>query len=128
MHAHESLLRNAYAAFGRGDLAGIETLCRPDLMLRVPGTGLLSGNHTWQEFVRLLGPAMAAVGGSFHEEVRRVLVAEHEGAVFVAQRADRAGRRYTWNAVHWWDIREGKLAAFHEFIDDSAAFEAAWRR
>jgi ketosteroid isomerase-like protein len=127
MHVNETLLRNAYAAFARGDLTAFEALCQPDFTLRVPGSGLLSGTHTWPGFLAKLGPAMQAVGGSLHEEVVRVAVTDRDGAVFAAQSVDRDGERLSWNVAHWWNIKDGKLAAFHEFVDDPAAFERAWR-
>jgi ketosteroid isomerase-like protein len=128
MHANETLLRNAYRAFAEGDIPGFLALCAPDMMLRVPGDGLLAGHHTIESFMAKLGPAMEAVGGTFEEEVKRVAAADEEGAVLVHQHAERDGKVHHWNAVHWWRIRNGKLADFHEFIDDPAAFDRAWHR
>jgi ketosteroid isomerase-like protein len=48
---------------------------------------------------------------------------EGSAAVLVAE---RDGSLHRWNAVHWWRLRDGKLAALHEFVDDPAAFGRAW--
>jgi ketosteroid isomerase-like protein len=125
-HPHEALLRNAYASFARGDLPGFLALCTPDISFRVPGNGLLSGSHSRDAFLAKLGPAMQAVGGSFREEVQSILASEEQGAVVVAQQVQRDGKLHRWNCVHWWTIRGGRLSEFWEFVDDPAAFDAAW--
>jgi ketosteroid isomerase-like protein len=127
-HPNESILRDAYAAFARGDVPAFLALCTPDISFHVPGTGLLGGSHTKDAFLAALGPAMAAVGGSFREEVVRLVANESDGVVHAAQRATRDGVERRWTAVHWWRIRGGKLAEFREFTDDQASFDAAWHR
>lgn len=69
---------------------------------------------------------MQAVGGTFREEVVRVVAGDDQGAVVAAQRAERDGKVHQWNAVHWWRITHGRLAEFWEFVDDQVAFDAAW--
>jgi ketosteroid isomerase-like protein len=128
MHAHETILRSAYLAFAKGDIPAFAALCAQDIEFRVPGDGLLSGHHTMDAFFAKLGPAMQAVSGSFREEVTSVATNDDGGVVLAAQQAERDGIVHRWNAVHWWKIRNGKLAEFHEFVDDAAAFERAWHR
>lgn len=127
-HANETLLRNAYAAFMKGDVPGFLALCAPSITFTVPGEGLLAGKHARDDFFAKLGPAMGAVGGTFREEVVRLVAGDREGVVWAAQRATRDGKDFQWNAVHWWTIEAGKLASFTEFVDDAKAFEAAWHR
>jgi ketosteroid isomerase-like protein len=128
MHANESILRSAYLAFAKGDLAGFLELCTPDITFRVPGEGLLGGHHTKDAFLAKLGPAMQAVSGTFREEVTNIATNDDGGAVLAHQQAERDGKVHHWNAVHWWRIRNGKLSEFHEFVDDPGAFERAWHR
>lgn len=128
MHANETVIRQAYAAFTRGDVPGFLALCTPDITFVVPGDGLLGGRHTKDQFLEKLGPAMQAVAGSFREEIVSLLAGADSGAVWASQQAERDGKTHRWNAVHWWRIREGRLAEFHEFVDDPAAFEKAWHR
>ena len=127
-NANETLLRNAYAAFTKGDVPGFLALCAPNITFTVPGEGLLAGHHTRDEFFAKLGPAMGAVGGTFREEIVRLVAGDRDGVVWVAQQAQRDGKSYRWNAVHWWGITDGKLTSFTEFVDDPKAFETAWRR
>jgi ketosteroid isomerase-like protein len=127
-HPNESLLREGYAAFARGDVQGFFSLCTPDFRMYVPGNGLLSGTHTKDSFLAALGPAMGAVAGSFREEVVRIVANDTDACVYAAQRAERDGKTHTWNAVHLYRIAAGKLAEFRELTDDQAAFDAAWHR
>jgi len=122
----EKLVRDAYAAFARGDVAGFLELCAPDITFQVPGDGLLAGHHTRDQFLAKLGPALQAVGGTFREEILDLAVGTQSVAVLVTQRAERDGALHRWNAVHWWRLRGGKLASFHEFVDDPSAFARAW--
>jgi ketosteroid isomerase-like protein len=73
-----------------------------------------------------LGPAMQAVGGTFREEVVRLVANDTDGCAVAAQRAERDGKVHAWNAVHMWRFEAGKLVEFWEFTDDEAAFGAAW--
>src|SRR5690242_13096692 len=128
MHANETILRNAYLAFAKGDIPGFLALCAPDITFRVPGDGLLAGDHARDAFLAKLGPAMQAVAGTFREEVVRIAATDEDGVVLAHQQAERDGKVHRWNAVHWWRFRNGKLASFDEYVDDSAAFERAWHR
>jgi ketosteroid isomerase-like protein len=125
-HPNETVLRNAYSALTVGDIPGFLALCTSNITFHVPGKGLLSGVHAKEAFLAKLGPAMSAVKGSFREEVVRVVADDSQGAVLAAQRAERDGKAYEWNAVHWWRIENGMLAEFWEYTDDQSAFDAAW--
>jgi ketosteroid isomerase-like protein len=126
MHANETVLRSVYAAFARGDIPAFLAFCAPDIRFRVPGDGLLGGNHSKDAFLEKLGPAMQAVAGSFREEIVSLIADGDGGAVLTAQEAARDGVVHRWNCVHWWRFRGDKLAEFHEFVDDPAAFDRAW--
>jgi hypothetical protein len=80
------------------------------------------------EFLAKLGAAMPAVGGTLRQEVLGITVSDDAGAALIAQRAERDGALHTWQSVHWWRFRGGKLAALCEFVDDAAAFDRAWHR
>jgi ketosteroid isomerase-like protein len=126
-HPNETLLRNAYALFAKGDVAGFLALCTPDIRFRVPGTNALSGEHGTSEFLAKLGPMMELTGNSFREEIRNLAANDSDGFVLAAQKVERDGRTYAWNAVHHYRFVGGKLASFTEFTDDQATFDRAWR-
>ncbi|HZS39996.1 MAG TPA: nuclear transport factor 2 family protein [Polyangia bacterium] len=127
-HLHESLLRDAYAAFARGDIPAFIAMCTPDVVFRVPGQNRLSGTHDLNRFLAVLGPAMAATGNSFREEVLALFAGDARGVVVLVQQLERDGRNYRWQCVHEWRIRDGKLAEFVEYTHDETTFNAAWGR
>jgi ketosteroid isomerase-like protein len=127
-HKNETMLRTAYAAFAKGDVAGYFEHCTPDISFRIPGNQLVGGTHSKDQFLAILGPAMQAIGGTFREEVQRVVANDDFAAVLVSQQAERDGKLHRWNAVHYYRIVNGRLAEFWEFVDDQHAFDAAWHR
>lgn len=123
---NESLLRHAYALFAKGDIPGFLALCAPDIRFKVPGHNRLTGDHTTPSFLAALGPAMAAIGNSFREEIVHLAANDTDGFVLAAQQVQRDGKLLRWNAVHHWRIAGGKLTQFWEFVDDERTYDAAW--
>ena len=127
-HSNEDLLRKAYELFARGQFDAFFALCDAGISFRCPGRNALSGNHpSWQAFLAVVGPMMQVTGGSFREDVLRIIANDTDGCVEIAQRVERDGKQYRWGAVHLYSIKNGKLAAFREYVDDQIAFDEAWR-
>jgi ketosteroid isomerase-like protein len=128
-HSNEGLLREAYAAFARGDLDGFYKLCVPDVTFTVPGRNSLSGRQaSWKAFLEALGPLIQATQGTYREDVTRVIATDTDGCVEVAAHVQRDGKLLKWNGIHLYQIRNGKLADFREFIDNQSAFDEAWKK
>src|SRR5215831_930856 len=73
-HALESTIREAYAAFGRGDVDGYLQACTEDFSFNVPGRGAIAGAWLGKEgLYELARMAMEVTEGSFREEVEDVL-------------------------------------------------------
>ena len=49
-HPNEELLRNAYAAFARGDLEGYWAVCAQDFTFHVPGQNQVTGTYQGMEW------------------------------------------------------------------------------
>jgi ketosteroid isomerase-like protein len=126
-HAHETLLRDAYAAFGRGDIEAYLAVCTPDFTFNVPGTAAVSGRFQGREqFLGMLGTVMQVSGGTFEETVHAVLANDEHGVVLAEHCFTRDGTPRAYNTAHIYHIRAGKLAECWEQPQDQAAFEAAW--
>ena len=125
-HSNETVIREAYAAFAKGDVAGFLAFCTPGVTFRMPGKGLLAGKHSKEAFLEKLEPAMQALGGTFQEDILHVVASDEHGAVIMAQSGERDGKVHRWNVAQFWRIEGGRLAEFSEFTDDPAAYEAAW--
>ena len=127
LHPNEELLRRAYRMFAEGNIPAFLDLCTPDIRFRVPGSAPFSGEHGRDEFLALLGEGMRRVNNTFRESVVHLAANDTNGFVLAAQTVFRDGQTLQWNAVHNWQITNGKLAHFWEFTDDQPAFERAWR-
>ena len=94
-NAIEQTIREAYAAFGRGDLDGYLSACTDDLVFDVPGTGGISGTYVGRQgLYDLAGKAMTLTGGTFDEEVEDVLANDSYGVVLARHRFTREGNHY----------------------------------
>ena len=68
----EATIREAYAAFGRGDVDGYLRPCTEDFEFHVPGSGGIGGIYVGKDgLYDLARKAMQITGGTFHEEVKR---------------------------------------------------------
>jgi uncharacterized protein len=126
-HPLEAIIRNAYAAFSRGDVDGYLRPCTSDFAFNVPGRGGISG--IWegkQGLYELAGKAMAISAGTFREEVDDVLANDRYAVVLATHRFTRDGAPKEYQTAHVYEVRDGRLARCFEQPRDSAAFHDAW--
>jgi uncharacterized protein len=126
-HSLEATIREAYAAFGRGDVDGYLRPCTDDFTFNVPGRGGISG--TWmgkRGLYELAGKAMAITGGTFNEEVEDVLANDRHAVVLARHRFTRDGASRDYRTAHVYEIREGKLTQCFEQPRDPSSFHDAW--
>ena len=126
-HPTEAIIREAYAAFARGDLDGYFRACLEDWNFNIAGQGAIAGTYRGKEgLYDLAGKAMAATSSTFQEDVEDVLANDEHGIVLARQRFTRDGQQQEYRTVHVYEIRDGKLAACWEHPRDQSAFDAAW--
>jgi ketosteroid isomerase-like protein len=126
-HPLEQIIREAYAAFGRGDVDGYLANCATDFTFHVPGRNGISG--VWsgkQGLYDLASKAMTLSGGTFHEEVEDVLANDHHAVVLARHRFTRDGASKDYRTAHVYEVHEGRLARCFEQPRDPAAFHDAW--
>jgi ketosteroid isomerase-like protein len=126
-HPLEATIREAYVAFGRGDVDGYLRSCTDDFTFNVPGRGGISG--TWmgkQGLYELAGKAMAITGGTFNEEVEDVLANDRHAVVLARHRFTRDGASRDYRTAHVYEIREGKRTQCFEQPRDPSSFHDAW--
>lgn len=71
---NESLLRDSYAALGRGDMDTIRRIFAPDCVLHIPGNNPLSGEkHGIDEAVGYFGELMTRSEGTFVIDLHQVM-------------------------------------------------------
>jgi uncharacterized protein len=126
-HPLEAAIREAYAAFGRGDVDGYLNACTADFEFHVPGSGGISGTYLGREGLwTLAGKAMALTGGTFHEDVEDVLANDRHAVVLARHSFTREGDSKDYRTAHVYEVRNGKLARCFEQPRDAAQFDDAW--
>lgn len=119
-----AVVRAAYAAFGRGDLAALDGLIAPDVRWHVPGRGPLAGDYVGREAVYdLFGRLAALTGSSLRQELHTVLADDDHGVALVEERAERDGRVVVVRVAQVLHLREGRITEFWEAPLDPAAYE-----
>ena len=127
MHDHDRILRDAYAAFARGDLEGYLAYCTPDITFTVPGNNKVSGHYTRAEFgPGMIAKVMQATGGTFTEIVLDVFTSARGGVVHAHHAFEADGEKHEYRTLHLYEIRDGKLASFLEVPESFEAFQKAW--
>jgi ketosteroid isomerase-like protein len=126
-HPLEAVIREAYAAFGRGDVNGYLAACAPDFVFNVAGRGGICGAWTGQKgMYELASKAMAISAGTFNEEVEDVLANDRHAVVLARHRLTREGSVKEYLTAHIYEVRDGKLLRCFEQPRDAAAFHDAW--
>lgn len=121
------MLRDAYAAFARGDLDSYLSLCTDDITFTVPGKSQIAGTYTRAQFhAPFISNVMSISAGSFREEVLEVVANDRAGVVVAAHAFERSGQRFEYRTIHLYEIRNGRLASFQEFPDNQYLFDDAW--
>ena len=126
-HPLEAKVREAYAAFGRGDLDGYLHHCTMDFCFNVPGRSAVAGTFRGKEGQEQLGGRVMEIsGGTFREEVLDVLANDQHAVVLASHRFERNGKSKEYLTAHVYNVREGKLAECWEQPRDQAQFDDAW--
>lgn len=126
-HILQEMIREAYAAFGRGDVDGYLSACTEEFVFNVPGHGALAGVYRGKDGVHELARrAMDVSGGSFREDVIDVLVSDNHAVVLARHRFTRDGQPKDYRTAHVYKLRERKLAECWEHPRDQAELDDAW--
>ena len=126
-HPLEATIREAYAAFGRGDVDGYLQACTEDFIFNVPGGSAISGIYRGKQgLYELAGKAMEITGGTFQEDVEDVLANDQHAVVLARHRFTRDGGSYDYRTAHVYEIRDGALAQCFEQPRDPTSFAEAW--
>jgi ketosteroid isomerase-like protein len=121
------LVKDGYAAFGRGDLPGLLSLLAEDVVWDMPGDGLpIAGSYrgragvaSFFEKLRQQADILEFQPREFLADGDRVLVVGWERMKIKA-----TGRGADIDWVMSFTIRNGKIAAFREYTDTKAIADA----
>ncbi len=131
-NANIKVVQDAYAAFGRGDIAGVIALLTPDVFWELvgnpadfPALGPKQGAAEVEAQFKTLGTLL-----TFQSFEPKQFFAAGPDTVFVLGHYDRTviktGKPANSDFVHVFIIRDGKIASYREF-QDTAGLADAWR-
>jgi ketosteroid isomerase-like protein len=100
-HPNEELLREAFAAFQRGDLAALQSkYFAEDIRYHVPGRSPVSGDYQGtDEVFAFFGRLFELSGGTLRLELHDVIANDQHGVALFTVRAEREGRQLADNEV-----------------------------
>jgi ketosteroid isomerase-like protein len=127
-HPSEQRLRELYARFGRGDLAGFLDGCTDDATFAVPGYAWPSGTHTRDEFIPWIEGVIGRTGGTFKEDVIDVVANDEHGVLLLVHSFERDGTRHEYQTAHLVELRGDRISRWIEHPGSMREFEAAWGR
>ena len=122
------LVKDAYAAYGRGDVATVLACMAPQIdweLASVPGlsfTGKRKGSDQVAEYFRV-----ADEERTLREFVPKEFIAQGNKVVVLGYGAwtvKGTGREFASDWVHVFTIEDGHIVAFREFLDSHLAAEA----
>lgn len=127
-HPNEDRTREAFAAFGRGDLEALRReYLAEDIRWHYPGRGPLAGDY--EGIDQVLGQFVRTFelsGGTFRIELHDVVANdEHTIALFTA-RAERAGRQLESHVAEVVHVRDGKATEVWLHPSDLYAQDEFW--
>ncbi|MBV8991872.1 MAG: nuclear transport factor 2 family protein [Solirubrobacterales bacterium] len=122
-------LQNAYEAFNRGDMPAVLGVMDPDIEWNEPGGGR-APSGTFHGAQSVGNDVFSAVPENFEEftaEPERFFEAFADHVIVVGQfRAKpKGGGDMTAAFAHVWQMRNGKPARFHNYVD-AAAWAPGW--
>jgi len=127
-HENVERTRAAYAAFARGDMAVVTDLMSDDVVWHVTGNGPLAGDYKGQdEILGYFGKLFEATGGSLAIDVDDILANDRHATAIVHMSAMREGMILDENAVHVFELEDGKVKAFWSFDSDPEQLERFWQ-
>ena len=121
------LIRSAYDAFSRGDIAGAFAVFAKDIRWHIPGRGPLSRDYRGHAEVQgFFQHFMELSSGTFRLQVDHILA---EGDLVVALCTDSARRGdRSWSSpqVHVWTVRDGYAVTFRQYQGDQQTEDEFW--
>ena len=126
-HPNVQRLRDGYAAFGKGDMDTVKQLWTDDVVWHVGGESPLAGDYKGQdEIIGFFGRIFEMSGGSLELEVHDILANDEHAVALVTQRGKRDGKSLEMNAVHVFNLRDGKTSEFWAFNEDDRRADEFW--
>jgi len=125
MHPNETLIRDGYDAFVRGDLEAVASFLAPDVQWHVAGDSPLAGVYSGhEELFALFARLYQFTGGTISISARDILVSEDHAIVLTTMKGRRGDLVLDDDGVAVFKIRDGKASEIWAFAEDQSAMDA----
>lgn len=127
-HPNEDLVREGFAAFGRGDIDALrDQYFAGDIRWHVPGRSPVAGDYDGvAQVIEFFGRLFELSGGTLHLELHDVLADDEHAVALYTVRAEREGRRLEDNTVNTFHMRDGKVTEVWTNPTDLYAVDEFW--
>ena len=127
-HPNEDLVREAYAAFGRGDMDALrDKFFTQDVRYYVTDRSPLAGDYEGvDQVLQFFARIFEMSGGTFSFELHDVLANDEHAVALVTVRAERAGKQLNDNMVQISHLRDGKAYEVWNPATDQYAQDEFW--
>ena len=127
-HPNEDLVREAYAAFGRGDMDALrDKFFTQDVRYHVTGRSPLGGDYEGvDQVLQFFARVFEMSGGTFSFELHDVLANDEHAVALVTVRGERAGKQLNDNMVQISHLRDGKAYEVWNQATDQYAQDEFW--
>jgi uncharacterized protein len=123
-HPNVARMRDAYAAFAKGDLATLSDHIAEDVLWHDAGRNQLSGDYRGREAVYgFFGKLMEITEGSLHLDLQAAFADDEHGVAVVVATASRGGRSIRVLDTHIHRMRDGKTVEFWLASTDPYAWD-----
>ena len=127
-HPNEDLVREAYAAFGRGDMDALrDKFFTQDVRYHVTDRSPLAGDYEGvDQVLQFFARIFEMSGGTFSFELHDVLANDEHAVALVTVRGERAGKQLNDNMVQTSHLRDGKAFEVWNQATDQYAQDEFW--
>jgi ketosteroid isomerase-like protein len=119
---NREIIMALYAAFGRGDIDAIVSLMADDIIWHEAESNKLADRNPYVGAQAVVDGVFARVGEDFEEFTVEVgqMVEDSDTVVMQGRyraRARASGAEINPQIVHWWTVKNGKIATFQQHVD-----------
>jgi len=127
-HPNVAILKRAYEAFAKADIATLSELIAEDAIWHVTGHHQFSGDYKGRDqILAFFGTLAEDTGGTLSLEVHDILANDAHAVTLVQEKALRKGRSLDAKEVQVFHVDEqGRAKEFWEFPEDQKTYDAFW--
>jgi uncharacterized protein len=127
-HPNEVLVREALAAFDRGDMDALRNqYFTEDIRWHVGGRSVLAGDYEGAaQVLGLFGHTFELSGGTYRAELRDVLANDEQAVELFTSRGERAGKKLDNDNILVIHFRDGKWSEAWGYSADPYAWDEFW--